>query len=114
MARANYSGQGLADLAEHAGYQAEAFAALCNLSGRQLRRRFQAAVGCSPQRWLDRQRVIKVQEKLLEGFSVKAIAIDMGFKYSSHLSRQFKAFTGMTCLQFVALNLSPPKCPPPL
>jgi transcriptional regulator GlxA family with amidase domain len=114
MARAIFNGQGLAAFAESSGYQAEVFAALCNLSSRQLRRRFKVAVGCSPQHWLDQQRLIKAQEELLEGFSVKAIAIDLGFKHSSHLSRQFKAFAGMTCLQFVALNLSPPKCPPPL
>jgi len=95
------------ELAQSARYNAAALAKLCRLSPRQLQRRFRRALGCSPQLWLDEQRILAAQKLLLSGYSVKETAAKLHFKQSSHFCRQFKEYHNLTPLEFVALRHSP-------
>ncbi len=88
-------------LAKEAQYSAEPFAKLCGLSSRQLQRRFRRQLGCSPQAWLDEQRMAAAGPLLLVGKSIKMVAYDLGFKQASHFCRKFKVRNKMTPSQFV-------------
>ncbi len=88
--------QDLEELAKTARYNARALAKLCNLSTRQLQRRFKRDFGRTPQDWLDERRLKAAQEKLLNGLQVKAVALECGFKQTSHFCRCFKSAYGTT------------------
>ena len=92
------------NLAGEAHYRAETLAKLCQLSTRQLQRRFRIRVGKSPQAWLDDRRIAAAGQMLLSGKPVKAVAYDLGFKQVSHFCRMFKLRNKMTPLQFVVVT----------
>ena len=96
--------EGWEKLAAAARYDARELAKLHHVSVRQLQREFKRILGRAPQDWLNEQRVVAAQELLASGASVKRVAIDLGFKQSSHFCRQFKAFSLMTPSQYVNLN----------
>jgi AraC-like DNA-binding protein len=102
------------ELAVQAGYQATVLATICQRSSRHLRRQFQSSLGCSPQIWLDEQRLVRAQQMLLSGASVKEVALTLGFRHPSHFCRHFKARAGMTPSQFVLRRSATTKCPPEL
>jgi len=84
-----------------AQYNGRELARLCNLSFRQLRRVIRRELGCSPKTWLHQRRLLAARRSLLTGDSVKKVALDLGFKQTSHFCRQFKSFNHMTPSQFV-------------
>jgi AraC-like DNA-binding protein len=94
--------QGWEGLAGTAHYDAKELAKLCNLSVRQLERDFRRVLGCSPQGWLNEQRIKAAQQLLLSGQPVKVVALELGFKQSSHFCRQFKLQFHLTPSQFTA------------
>ena len=83
-----------------AQYDANALAKLRNVSVRQLQRIFRLQLGRSPQEWLNEQRILAAQKSLGVGNPIKMVALDLGFKQSSHFCRQFKTLSGFTPSQF--------------
>lgn len=90
------------EMARSSGYNARKLASLYSISLRQLEREFQKTRGRSPQKWLDEQRIASARKMLLEGLSVKCVALELGYKQSSHFCRHFKERNGMTPSEFVA------------
>ena len=89
-------------LAGTARYDAKELAKLCHLSVRQLERDFRRRLECSPQDWLNEQRIKAAQQLLLSGQPVKVVASELGFKQISHFCRQFKSFNHLTPSQFAS------------
>jgi len=96
-------------LAETAHYNSNELARLCGVSTRQLQRHFRRCFYCSPQSWLNEQRLLAAQQLLLSGESIKKVALDLGFKQPSHFCRQFKIRTKMTPSEF-ALGAKSDSC----
>jgi AraC-like DNA-binding protein len=90
----------LEELAKTANYDANKLAQLCGISTRQLQRHFRRRFQDSPQNWLDDRKMSLAKSLLLSGDSVKQVAIDLGFKHSSHFCRQFKCRNKMTPSEF--------------
>jgi AraC family transcriptional regulator len=88
------------ELALTAHYDANELAKLCCISTRQLQRHFRCRFHYSPQSWLNQRRLLAAEELLLSGDSVKKVALDLGFKQTSHFCRQFKSRKKMTPSQF--------------
>ncbi len=72
------------------------------VSVRQLQRYFLDEIGRTPKAWLNEQRMIAARKLLFEGQSVKAVAIQLGFKQASHFCREFKRSYRMTPMQYVS------------
>lgn len=89
-------------LAREAKYNATQMAKLCNITPRQLERQSQITLGCTPQQWLDEQRMLHAQALLREVDTIKNVAFQVGFKQPSHFCRQFKQHCGMTPTEFIA------------
>ena len=87
-------------LAQKAHHNANELARLCGVSTRQLQRHFRRNFHCSPQAWLNQRRLLLAQLLLLKGDSVKKVALDLGFKQTSHFCRQFKSHNNMTPSEF--------------
>ena|ERR1700744_3487031 len=92
-------------LAPMAHYDAKELAKLCRLSVRQLQRDFQQSYACTPQKWLNEQRIKAAQQLLLSGKSIKIVAHELGFKQTSHFCRQFKVYRQLTPSQFFNSSL---------
>ena len=88
------------ELAEAAQYDARKLAQLRDISVRQLQRYFRRNFHCSPQSWLNERRMLAAQQLLLKGEQVKKVALDLGFKQTSHFCRQFKSHSNMTPSEF--------------
>lgn len=88
------------DLAKESNYDANQLARLCGISTRHLQRHFRKYFRRSPQNWLDECRMIEAQKLLIQGESVKKVAIDLGFKHPSHFCHQFKRRYKVTPTQF--------------
>jgi AraC-like DNA-binding protein len=87
-------------LAQKAHYNANELASLCGISTRQLQRHFRRNFHCSPQAWLNQRRLLFAQTLLLKGEPIKKVALDLGFKHTSHFCRQFKSHNNMTPSEF--------------
>jgi AraC family transcriptional regulator len=88
-------------LAPNARYDARELAKLCNVSVRQLQRDFRRQFAMCPQNWLNEQRLKAAQSLLLSGHPVKVVALELGFKQTSHFCRQFKSYHHQTPSNFV-------------
>ncbi len=73
-----------------------ALAEACGLSPTQFIRRFQAAHGLTPGRWLQNQRVNGARRLLAQGLALADAAHAMGFVDQAHMHRAFKALHAMT------------------
>lgn len=76
----------------------ETIAATLGLSERQLRRRFESAVGLAPKRYARLQRFQQVFAQAREGEAQAwaEAALDGGYCDQSHFNRDFRAFTGQS------------------
>jgi AraC family transcriptional regulator len=92
-------------MAVNAHYDARELAKLCALSTRQLQRNFHRDLNCTPQEWLNEQRMEAARQLLLLGRPVKRVAFELGYKQVSHFCRQFKHYQHMTPSQYVDCNL---------
>ena len=95
----------LEELAQAAHYEANTLAQLCGISTRQLQRHFRQCFHDSPQSWLDDRKMLIAKKLLLSGDSVKKVAIDLGFKHTSHFCRQFKCRNHMTPSEFAGSQI---------
>jgi AraC-like DNA-binding protein len=106
MGKASISVEQWEELAKAAQYRAHALAGLRKVTTRQLRRQFNRDFGCSPQEWLNVQRIALAERLLLAGQPIKAVAFELGFKQPSHFCRVFKATKQMTPSEFVGTQTS--------
>jgi AraC-like DNA-binding protein len=88
--------------ARASGYCARRLAGVLGISHRQLTRYTRSVFGRSPQDWLDEERLRDARERLKELRSVKEVAFELGFKQSSHFSREFKLVHGISPAGFLA------------
>lgn len=79
-----------------AAYKARLLSKELKVSPRQLRRYSRQLFGCSPQHWLNQQRLLLAMPLLRQRRLVKTVAFDLGFKRVSHFSRQFKHRFGLS------------------
>jgi AraC-like DNA-binding protein len=93
-------------MAQESGFNAEAFAKLCGISSRQLRRHAQKTFNRSAQDWLDEQRLIAAGYLLKETACVKTVSADLGFKQTSHFSRRFKEHYGISPKKFLSVSVN--------
>lgn len=83
------------------------FAHDCNLSRRQLERKFRELSGFSPKDFFSIARFQHALKEIEHGNNVLAqIAINAGYYDQSHFSNEFRKFSGYTPKQFI-LNLPP-------
>lgn len=71
-------------------------AAGIGLSEFHFHRMFRASRGTTPHKWVTMRKVVAVKDKLRSESSIAEIASACGFSCQSHLTRTFKAQTGMT------------------
>jgi transcriptional regulator GlxA family with amidase domain len=81
-------------LAGQAHWSAAALAERCDVSLRTLERYFLKEMGKRPQAWLCEQRQSRAVELLQDGCNVKETATLLGYKHSTHFSREFKKHWG--------------------
>lgn len=84
------------EVAQSVKFNARELAKLNQISLRQLQRDFRHQLGRSPQDWLNEQRILAAQHGLRQGDPIKKVAMDLGYKQTSHFCRKFKNFTGVT------------------
>lgn len=111
MSRILVTSEHFAALARRVSFDPDGFASRLGISRRHLRRLFQANFAQSPKEWLDEQRIAAACEMLLEGHNIKFIAIELGFKQSSHFCRQFRCYKGLKPSQFATLAVAYAQCP---
>jgi AraC-like DNA-binding protein len=92
------------ELAHKSAYKAQLLSKELNISTRHLRRCTMQLFGCSPQHWLNEQRLILAERLLKETRLVKIVSSDLGFKQVSHFSREFKLRYGLSPTAFLALS----------
>jgi AraC-like DNA-binding protein len=78
-----------------ANYKVGLLAKLTGVSISRLERFFAETVGESPLDWMNRLRQMRGMALLKQGFSVKRTAYELGYRQSSHFSREFKRFHGI-------------------
>lgn len=67
-----------------------------NISEQTLRRRMIELARCTPQEFIITSRIIKAQEMLRRGKTIKEVAFAVGYPDQSHFSRVFKRVVGQT------------------
>ena len=79
------------------------FAKLCKLacmSRTKFFNEFKQILGCTPKEFLFQQRLKRAAQMLQQGSSITAVCFETGYSNSSHFSRSFKAFYGMSPRQY--------------
>lgn len=83
-------------LAPTCDFDGKKLARMFKLSQRHLQRIFVARFACSPQAWLNEQRLRLAWQMLLTAGSVKEVAYSLGFRRASQFSRDFRRMFGLT------------------
>jgi AraC-like DNA-binding protein len=81
-------------LAKQAQFQPAVMAALCPISLRHLERYFTHQFSQSPKEWSRQLRCRMAHQLITEGWSNKAVVMELGFSNESHLCHEFKHFYG--------------------
>lgn len=102
------------DLAERAGQflrqnsaravKLEEIASYIHMSASSLSHRYHAETGETPMKTLARIRVNLAKSFLMKGYSLKAIAEQLGFNDAFHLSKSFKRIEGTPPRRFLKEN----------
>jgi AraC family transcriptional regulator len=75
----------------------EQLARVINISPNYFANLFKRAIGVSPHQYVMQQRVAQAKVMLVKtDLAIADIALEVGFSSHSHLTQQFKRFTGMT------------------
>ena len=82
-------------LARQFGFSARRVAKQLHVCRRQLLRYARRDFGQSAQHWLNAQRLGVAAAMLRGGWSVKRVALELGFKQPNHFSREFKRVYGL-------------------
>ena len=91
-------------VAGESGYSLNRFCQRMEISQRQFGRYTQKLFQCSPQHWLDQQRMMIAPGLLRKYRCIKSVAFRLGFKQASHFSREFKLHHGLTATKFLERN----------
>lgn len=110
MIRTNLTEEEWESRAAQARYSPARLAKLSGVSPRQLQRIFLNKFSQSPKEWLDEQRIKAAQHMLRRGESIKSVAIELGYKQTSHFCRQFRQYKKLKPSQFVALAIAYDGC----
>ncbi len=94
----------LLKMARQSGYDAKLLSKALKISPRQLRRYTHNFFGCSPQAWLDRQRLHLAGDLLKQHRCIKTVAFQLGYKRVSHFSREFKSCYGVCPSAYIVWN----------
>jgi AraC-like DNA-binding protein len=89
-------------LAAESNYKASGLCKALNVSRRQLERYTREFFHCGPQEWLSEQRLQKAAALLKGSRRGKAVSVQLGFKQTSHFSREFKLYYGLSPRAFLA------------
>jgi transcriptional regulator GlxA family with amidase domain len=82
------------ELAQETNWSVAALAKRSGVSVRMLERHFLHKVGKPPKAWLVEQRQKRAIQLLRGGCSVKETAAQLAYRYTHHLTREFKAYWG--------------------
>jgi AraC-like DNA-binding protein len=103
MARADvFSVMDWRQIAEESAYNVALLAAKLRISRRQLERSTMKLFGKTPQAWLNEERLISAKVLLEKHRRVKFVAFQLGFKQTSHFSREFTKRYGLSPTAFLA------------
>jgi AraC-like DNA-binding protein len=94
-------------LARESAYDAGNFAKRCRRSTRQIDRYSNQIFGCSTQKWLNERRCLDAAALLQKSYSIKEVAFRLGYKQTSHFTRQFKLYYDVTPGEFIRLGRLP-------
>lgn len=83
------------DRARAAGFNVSILSIHCGISRRQLRNFVRDAFGVAPHKWMLRMRMELAAALLRQGFYVKEVSSQLGFKQVAHFSREFKRCYGV-------------------
>lgn len=95
-ADADWSTSALHALAPRCDYDGRKLARMFKVSQRQLQRLFSERFSCSPQAWLNQQRLLVARDMLGSADSIKEVAYSLGFRRTSQFSRDFRRMFGLT------------------
>ena len=79
---------------------------MCSVSLRQLERHFATHFRTSPKAWSRELRLRTAKQLLCQGWSNKAIAMELAFTDNAHFCREFKKLSGQTPHFYSALAVS--------
>lgn len=96
-----FDGEQWQQLATRSRYDAKALSSQLQMSLRHLHRITMQVFGCSPQQWLNQQRIESAASLLIRTRSAKQVAYELGFKQQSHFSRVFKRQYGLSPSKFL-------------
>jgi AraC-like DNA-binding protein len=91
-------------MARQVKYRANPLAKSLKICPRQLQRYTQELFDSSPQCWLNEQRLSDAAILLKKDLLVKKVALELGFKCTSHFSREFKLYYGIPPSKFQDWN----------
>jgi len=95
------------ELAKQANWSVTRLAQLSGVSRKTLLKYFVAEKGMHPKEWLTHERQAMSLHLLRNGYSVKEVAIAVGYKNPSSFSREFKNQRGVCPSQQALSALSP-------
>ena len=90
------------EVARQSRYRLKPLSKQFQVCQRHLRRYSWELFGCSPQHWLDQERLTLAPDLLKELRSVKRAAFELGYKHASHFSRKFKQRYGLSPTAYLA------------
>ena len=82
------------EVAREANGSVAALAKNCGVTVRTLQRYFRKEKGKSPKKWLIEQRLLRANELIQSGSSVKEAAARLDYKHQSHLTNGFRKHWG--------------------
>lgn len=80
---------------------------------RTLTRVIDASIGLPAKEWLRRHRAVTACHLIREGWKFEALALELGFRYPSAFSREFKAMVGVAPARYLSMERSRFFIPPP-
>jgi AraC-like DNA-binding protein len=87
--------------AQECGYNASKLAESLGVTLRLLEIFFQKRFGATPHEWMLRVRMTHAAGLLMAGVPLKSVSEKVGYKQTSHFSREFKGFFGVPPSRYV-------------
>jgi AraC family transcriptional regulator len=81
--------------ARKAGFSVSILSIHCGVSRRQLLNFIRTSFGITPHQWMVRVRMELAGKLLQQGFYVKEVSSQLGFKQVAHFCREFKRYYGL-------------------
>ena len=97
----------LAERARRSSFEACRLANGLGLTPRTFERRFRAAFGCAPRRWLAEQQMRHAAALLESGFNTKEVAMALGYGHPPSFFREFRRHFGCTPVEYLAKRSEP-------